>query len=462
MIADLSNIAFGLVCVLFAGANSAFLIIRRDRSFPVPLWCALSYVLGLGVITVQMFFYALWGIPFSPWSIMIPYCVLFVRNVYYYHRLHVTGESLAGGSQGPLDRLLFAGVIFQCAHAFFKALMRPMDSFDSIGNFAFKAKVFFMTRTIPYSFFANPAHDVQHVDYPLFIPLSETWLALCLGRWDDIAVKILFPLFFVSILVFMYYAVRRFASRRCAVIAVFLLATIPHFLNYATIGYADFALTMFFCASFFFLFRWTQERQKTRLLVLALLCALLAVWAKHEGIMLALVNCAVLLIYGWKDRRSLQKTDVVRIACFITVLALVCYAWLSFLHAMDFPNEFINKDTLHIGRIVKNIPRLGLVAYEYQKHIFGPKKWNLSLFLFFLGLALFYKKAFGGRMSLITWAVLLPLAGYAAVFVVTPLEIRYHLQTAGSRLLLHILPLAVFWLVYAVHTIERTTGERLL
>ena len=171
-----------------------------------------------------------------------------------------------------------------------------MDSFDSIGNFAFKAKMFFMERSIPYELFLNKSIDIQHPDYPLFIPLSETWIYMFLGKWNDLMVKALFPMFFVALLIIFYFALKRVIGKRLALISAFFLATIPHFLNYATIGYADFALAMFYSASFLYLFLWISDRRENKYLFLAGCLSILAVWTKNEGIMLSSINIVILLV----------------------------------------------------------------------------------------------------------------------------------------------------------------------
>jgi len=173
-----------------------------------------------------------------------------------------------------------------------------MDSFDSIGNFAFKAKLFFMEARVPYELFVNKSIDIQHPDYPLFIPLSETWVYMFLGKWNDLFVKALFPMFFAALLVIFYFALKRIIGKRFAFISTFFLATIPHFLNYATIGYADFALAMFYSVSFLYLFLWISYRRENKYLFLAALFSILAVWTKNEGIMLSLVNIAMLLLFA--------------------------------------------------------------------------------------------------------------------------------------------------------------------
>jgi len=450
---EVVRLVASLLIVVFMGWSVLFLIIRKDRSFAVSEKLALSYCIGLGVLTVQMFFYSLMGIQFSPTLIFAPYIVVALASVAIYAKVKPTGQVVAVERNGTIERLLTGGIAIQVFHAFFKALIKPMDSFDSIGNFAFKAKLFFFQRYIPYELFAKKSMDIQHPDYPLLLPLSETWVALFLRRWNDVLIKTLFPLFFVAMLIILYFCLRRFTGKRIALSATFLLATIPHFVNYATIGYADFALALFASASFFYAFIWITRMRQRRYLVLAAFLAVFSVWTKHEGVMFAFIMMFLLLLFAFFAREKLPPSGRGDIILFSVIVSVFVALWFGFLHVRGISNEFVNKETLNLSVLVNNTGRIPLILYEYQKHIFGPKKWNISLLVFFAGLIIYHKKAFKTDLKYATWYILLSLSGYTLVYLITPLEIRYHLQTTGSRLLLHFLPVVLFCIGYAAKEI---------
>ena len=445
------------IVTTIAGWNLACWIFGRDRSFSAAEKCAFSFITGLGLITVQMFFYSLMDIRFSIPVLLWPHMLLLAINSLFFRRVKATEAPFEKAGLKRFDMLLISGIAVQVFHAFFKALIKPMDSFDSIGNFAFKSKLFFFNRYIPYEFFMDRSIDIQHPDYPLFIPLSETWIYMFLRNWNDLLVKAIFPAFFVVMLVLFFFALKRIIGRRLSLVSTFFLATIPHFLNYATIGYADFALIMFYSMSFIYMFLWMVDDRKKIYLILSALLAVLALWTKQEAKMLTLINIFVLFLYLFIERARLNRSDLRR-AGYYTLVVLLCLAgWLGFMNSMGFENELANESSLTLQTVISNLDRVPLILYEYQKHIFGPKKWNLSLLVFFFGLIFYFRRAFTGEFKYITIPILLAFAGYGACFIVTPLEIRYHLQTAGSRLLLHFLPVVVFWIGYLAK--EISSGE---
>jgi len=395
-----------------------------------------------------MFLYSLAGITFTIFSLMLPHMFIFVVNVFLFAKTVPVGERPPRVKNKTFDIVLIGAILFQVFHAFFKALIKPMDSFDSIGNFAFKAKLFFIKGYIPYELFSNKAIDIQHCDYPLFMPLSETWVYMFLGKWNDLFVKALFPMFFVAILIILYFTLKRIIGKRLALISTFFLATVPHFLNYAAIGYADFALAMFYSASFFYIFLWMSYKRENKYLFLAALLSIFAIWAKHEGVMLSLINIAVLFIFIFFRRKDITKRDISGICCFTFAVAAFSLMWFGYLNMVGLSNEFVNRDTLKLLPALRNLKRIPFILYEYEKRVFGPKKWNISFLVFFAWLILYFKTAFRGYCKYITLSILLAFLGYSVVYIVTPLEINYHLRTTGSRLLLHFLPVVVFWIGY--------------
>ena len=441
-----------IISFLFAilvGWNILFWFIKRDMSFALLEKCALSFIIGLAILTLQMFFYSLLKVKFSILPLLFPHIFVSIANIFLFVNLTPTGNNFPKTKNEVFDILLISGIIFQVFHAFFKALIRPMYSFDAIGNFAYKAKLFFMERYIPYELFLRKSADIQHGDYPLFIPLSETWVYMFLGKWNDLLVNALFPMFFLSLSIIFYFALKRIIGKRLSLISTFFLATIPHFLNYATNGYADLPLAMFYSVSFLYIFLWISYKRENKFLFLGAALSLFAAWTKNEGMLLSLVNILILLIFTFFERNNLTKIEVRKIAYFLVIVIGLSAVWLNFIYnTIGLENELVRKETFKLSVAIKNLNRIPLILYDYQKHILGPKKWNISFLVFVVGLVFYFKRAFRGYFKYITLSILLAFSGYTAAYLITPLEIRYHLQTSGSRLLLHFLPLVVFWITY--------------
>lgn len=456
---DILKLIISFLVAIIAGWNILFWLIRRDLSFSLLEKAALSYIIGLGALTLQMFFYSLSGIKFSVFSLVVPHVFICVFNGFMFLKTAPKGAKFPKTKNEAFDIILLGGILFQAFHAFFKALIKPMDSFDSIGNFAFKAKLFFMQRHIPYELFLNKSIDIQHADHPLFIPLSEAWVCMFLGKWDDLLVKALFPMFFLALLAIFYFALRRVIGKRLALVSTFFLATIPHLLNYAAIGYAEFALLMFYSASFLYIFLWVAYKRENKYLILASFLSIFAMWAKQEGVMFCLINVMMLSLFAILTRKDVKKFELRGIFYFMSIVLIFSLVWFGHLNMTGLSHETINRETFKLSVFAKNLNRIPFILYEYEKHIFGPKKWNISLLVFLAGLVFYFKTAFKGHFKYITLSILLAFLGYTFVFIITPLEIRYHLRTTGSRLLLHFLPIVVFWVGYLAKEILDAEGN---
>ena len=445
---EIIRLIVSFLLAIAIGWNILFWLIKRDRSFSLMERLALSYIIGLGCLTLEMFLFSILNIKFSLYVLLLPWLFIFIANIFIFRKTVPIGKPQAKLKNKIFDIALMMGIAFQILHAFFKALIKPMDSFDYIANFAFKAKLFFMKGYIPYELFLNKSIDIQHVDYPLFIPLSETWVYMCLGSWNDLLVKTLFPMFFLALLFIFYFALKRLIGKRLSLVSTFLLATIPHFLNYAAIGYADFALAMFYSASFLYLFLWIAYKRENKYLFLSAALSLLAIWTKREGALLSIINIVILSLFVLFERKEMAKNEIRGIVSFSLIIIVLGSLWFGYMNSLGLSNELINRDTLKLSIAVSNIDRIPLILYEYQKHIFGPKKWNISFLVFFAAFIVYFKRAFTGYFKYITLFILLAFFGYTVFYLFTPVEIRYHLQTSGSRVLLHFLPVVVFWIGY--------------
>jgi hypothetical protein len=89
-------------------------------------------------------------------------------------------------------------ISFEVLYVFFRTLIKPMESYDSIAIYALKSKIFYLEKIIPPDFFRNFASFVPHIEYPLLIPLAEAGLYTFLGSLNDLLVKMIFPLYYAA------------------------------------------------------------------------------------------------------------------------------------------------------------------------------------------------------------------------------------------------------------------------
>ena len=121
------------------------------------------------------------------------------------------------GDSGWPDRLLVGLLILEFL-ALVAASLRTSLGFDGLFNFEMKARLMFEhpVGRLPLAYLSDASRAWSHPQYPLMVPFAELWVYTWLGRVDHTAVKILFPLFYFSLVAIMCGFVRRMAGVRVA------------------------------------------------------------------------------------------------------------------------------------------------------------------------------------------------------------------------------------------------------
>ncbi|MDD5496475.1 MAG: hypothetical protein PHP46_05195 [Candidatus Omnitrophica bacterium] len=445
---DLLVILVWLACVLIVGWSALSFTFKKGPSSPGERM-ALSYGAGIGLITIEMALLSFFNIKFNIFSIMIWWVPLVAWALLSDYREKRFIFSPAGAKkQKPFslaEKFFIFGISFEAVYAFFRALIKPMEAYDAIAIYALKAKIFYFAKAVPHGFAASFKDIVPHVEYPLLLPLSETFFYIFSGSVNDLAVKIMFPLYYLALLSVFYFLSRRFLERKASLFFTFLFATIPQITDFATNGYADLPLAFYCSTSFFYLYLWLRQKERS-FLVISFICSLFALWTKTEGLVFALINAAVAVICMMKQK---QIRPVGLIYALLSVLAVAAYLLIVHSIGLAVNEDFALSQASPASRILTGIKRIPAILYEYQIQFFGPKKWNIIWVLFIAGFIAKFRKSFSKDILPATLAIAFVFAGYTAIYMLSaaPQGFGWHLSTSGSRLFIHFLPITVFWLV---------------
>jgi hypothetical protein len=229
---------------------------------------------------------------------------------------------------------------------------------------------------------------------------------------------------------------------------IVLLAN-PSFVSQAASQYADVPLAFFFAAALALISLGGESSRPARYLSLAGVFAGFGAWTKNEGALLAIALAAALFVSSW--RSAGWRVAVRRCGAFLlgALPGLVLVLW--FKVALAPPDPLAGQLTLDLGRKLANPGRWVQVAGGFLK-----QGWELYCFpgpafaLLALTCALLRLRPRGQRAAGPLVAVLVALAGYFAIFLVTRDDLDWLFATALDRLYMHLWPalvLAVFlWL----------------
>jgi hypothetical protein len=270
--------------------------------------------------------------------------------------------------------------------------------------------------------FAAPQAVYQHLDYPLLVPALFSWTTQ--GGGGERAVHAQGALLLAAMLATIGWAVTRLAGTLAAVAAV-LLATVPHLVVIAGRVLGDVPTAAYAVTTVLLLALWLRDEQPWQVRLAAVMSAG-AVLGKNEGlpfVLAAAVLAAVAAPGG--GRRRVQP-----LAGFAT--AVVAYVpWLLWVHAHDLGNDVVNANAG--DRAVLSAARLRLIASGMADAWPLPGWW---LLLLLVAVALAVRNGAWRAALLTAGTAAAAVLTLAAIYVVTPLEVKGHIHDSAHRVLL--------------------------
>jgi hypothetical protein len=192
----LLGFAAALAIILMAGTGTALLLAGRRLS---PWECiALPWLLGTAVTSLVLWLGGL----------VVHGIVLQLLTTAVAVSLGVAGWKRHRGFAASSDRLArfdkwdTAGLILfgiEVAVLVGLALQHTLG-WDGISVWELKARYAFLNGgDLPIAYFSDAARRFSHPEYPLLLPLTETWFYLWMGVPDQFWIKLIFPLWSIAL-----------------------------------------------------------------------------------------------------------------------------------------------------------------------------------------------------------------------------------------------------------------------
>ena len=359
----------------------------------------------------------------------------------------------AAPSLPPRTRLLILAALVllmfsRLAAGLIEAVGQPSGDADAWSTWNLQAR--FLSRGGPNWVDLARYSYPHHTDYPLMLPLSVArgWQAVGVETAAaPIAIGIFFTfgtvLLLFSALSFLRNPVRGFVAGAVLLGTPFFILHGARQLADVPLGFFILAATVLFCL---------QDRLTARSfapVALAGAACGLAGWTKNEGLLF--LGCMVLarwatvtLKRGW---RSWLSEAPYFLAGLVPILAIV----------ICFKARYAPPNDLHLGQnlaglatpsrywyIAKEFARQALTFGHWQE--FGPVPLSpvplLAGYWLCRGISLRREETEGVATSFL--ALVLTLAGYFCVYLLTPLDLATHVRTSCDRLFLQLWPSLIF------------------
>jgi len=376
------NFLASLIYLWIAGMFLCLLIVKWAKH-PCPLreLLPLSFLTGTGAGVYLLFIFYVSGIRFSLSAILVLLSFFYAGSAYLLvfagkKSVLICPDSAAREKFHTAEKFLLSGILLQTLWVLLVTFPIPVSSHDAVANYALKAKMFFTNSGIPAGFFAFQEYQVAHPDYPLFLPLVMTWIYEFTG-FNDLTVKMLMPVIYMAFLCLFYALSRKFFSRMYALLAVFMLSTIPQFADYAAIIHADFILTVFTASAVIYMALYIRDTQKIHLIFSSLLFGF-SLLVKNEAIVFSGAFIMVMIALMLKKKEKRIKDGLGDLFIALSVMAIASAPWFIVKFFESKTNSDINLAIITPAAIWGNIKDIPLLLDLFQQEVFGPKKWIYS------------------------------------------------------------------------------------
>ena len=281
-----------------------------------------------------------------------------------------------------------------------------------------------------------------HPDYPLLTAATTARLWRYMGRESPDASGLLDMVYALTAAGILTCTLARLRNAsRAALFGLTLLGT-PFYVDFTVSQSADVPLSLYVLATVALIcLQSNAVPDHLGLLVLAGFTAGCAGWTKNEGLLFIVASSGALLVpIFWKPRDTFR-----RFAAFLLGLALPLAIILWFKLAVAPPNDIFGsrhydevvQKVLTPGRYLTIGPRVSHFFWSFGDWIVNP----ILLLLAYVGVHSVDRKMLmneGWLQGAFTCAIV--LAGYCAIYVITPMDLQWHLDASAPRLYLHIWP----------------------
>jgi hypothetical protein len=216
----------------------------------------------------------------------------------------------------------------------------------------------------------------------------------------------------------------------------------PAYILHATSEYADIPFSAYVIGTIALICLYESDESKhPGLIALAGFMAGCAAWTKNEGVPFVLTTAIVLFVPVFRTRSATFR----RLAGFAAGLALPLAAIAYFKLTVAPPNDlFDNRTSADLLAKISDSSRYLLILKSYIRTGWTFGGWVFNPFipiLAFIGLSGVDRSAlrsFSWRAGVAIIAMV--QVGYFFIYVITPLELTYHLKSSMDRLLMHVWP----------------------
>jgi hypothetical protein len=338
------------------------------------------------------------------------------------------------------------------------ALKKPHGDWDAWAIWNMRARFIFKAGPFWRDAFSYVI-DRSRPDYPILIPASIAGIWTAIGTDTVIVPALLAILFTIAIVGLTVSSLSILRGRSQGLFAGLVLLGTPLLITHTASQYADVPLGFYFLATLVLIsLHDSLANNAGEFMLLAGITAGLSAWTKNEGLLFVISIVVARLVCVVPVRGA--KVYFKQMLFFMTGLTPILLIILYFKINLAPPNYVVAlQGSSDIVVKLLDWSRYALVWETFAKQIPEFGGWAVSIplllvfYLLIVGTAVNRRSKLSIGTSLIT--LFLMLVGYSVIYVVTPIDVKFQLDTSLNRLLLQLWPGFVFTYFLAVRPIDQ-------
>ncbi|KKQ95042.1 MAG: hypothetical protein UT21_C0009G0007 [Candidatus Woesebacteria bacterium GW2011_GWA1_39_11b] len=424
-----------ILIVVFGYLFSSLII----RGLPLAERGGLSYLLGMGIVTLLLFFSSWVGIKITAVSVLtiVSGLIALLLFVFVFLRrkveINLPNVQLIFRKLSWPEKIICLVIGVAISFSLLIALYYPVYVWDALALYDFTAKIVAQT-----GYFVQIANQYFYfAQYPLLVPLGHTIVYLFGGSNP----QFIYSLYFFSFAVIFYSVIRKKSSRLIALFATLLLVTNPILFAHSTIAYTNLPYTTFYVIGIIYLYTAVIRNRLDYLFISSLLIGF-STWARSAE-PLWLTEILIVLIY------AVHKKSIYPALIFLFPFLVIQQPWNVFqarLYGLTLSTVgqlSLIPTILSAGIDFKRILDVSLYIYRNIIQSWGP------IFMIFLIVVFFDIKNRFNNKSLIM--LLIILANFMAVYIGTYLfSIRFEewkaIPDSAVRMSMFFPPLMIYYI----------------
>jgi hypothetical protein len=438
-------IFLSLLLAWLLGLSIVALFWPRERTLRADVAMIVTLGAIVGLLATSVFFFSATLICERPAGHAAAFEIVMAINLLWRagHRWMQESHAPTPGTRTWMDWLLaflfvqaaiVAGVIAWRTHQ-----AEPLGGWDGWAIWNLHAR--FMLRAGPQwpELLAAPSLSWTHPDYPRLIPASVARVWAWAGEEDPGAPAMVSVMFAAATLALLVTALDRLHGRGVALVSGIVLLATPFFVTFAANQHADIPLGSFMLAALVMVVMANAAPQARGCWILAGICAGGAAWTKNEGLLFAAALAGVVMLHLWRNKSA----GVTR--SFFVALTVGLIPVLYFKIHLAPESDLLSASRGSWPAKVLEPARHAMIMAALWRDLGRFGEWQIApwLVLTLPLLAWRLQRRLGSAERLIPILIGLMLAGYYAVYLVSPQDLAWHLENSLVRLLLQLWPLTI-------------------